>query len=74
MEGHHTEYTIQATGQLYDAVAYRPLIVAYRNGMPVRLDELGSVVDSVENDRIAAWYTNKRGMVLVSFASRVPTQ
>ena len=64
MEGHHTEYTIQATGQLYDAVAYRPLIVAYRNGMPVRLDELGSVVDSVENDRIAAWYTNKRGMVL----------
>ena len=64
MEGHHTEYTIQATGQLYNAAAYRPLIVAYRNGMPVRLDELGSVVDSVENDRIAAWYTNKRGMVL----------
>jgi len=32
--------------------------------MPVRLDELGVLFDSVENDRIAAWYTNKRGMVL----------
>ena len=64
LEGHNTEYTIQATGQLFNAAAYRPLIVAYRNGMPVRLDELGSVIDSVENDRIAAWYTDKRGMVL----------
>jgi HAE1 family hydrophobic/amphiphilic exporter-1 len=64
LEGHNTEYTIQATGQLFNAEAYRPLIVAYRNGMPVRLDELGKVVDSVENDRIAAWYTDKRGMVL----------
>jgi HAE1 family hydrophobic/amphiphilic exporter-1 len=64
LEGSHKEYTIQATGQLYNAEAYRPLVVAYRNGMPVRLDELGKVVDSVENDRIAAWYTNKRGMVL----------
>src|SRR5512135_1077557 len=50
LEGRHTEYTIQATGQLFNAAAYRPLIVAYRNGMPVRLDELGNVVDSVENN------------------------
>ncbi len=64
LEGTDKEYTIQATGQLYNAAAYRPLVVAYRNGMPVRLDELGKVIDSVENDRIAAWYTNKRGMVL----------
>ena len=64
LEGHNTEYTIQATGQLYNAEAYRPIIVAYRNGTPVRLDELGKVIDSVENDRIAAWYTDKRGMVL----------
>jgi hydrophobic/amphiphilic exporter-1 (mainly G- bacteria), HAE1 family len=64
LEGKDKEYTIQASGQLYNAAAYRPLVIAYRNGMAVRLDELGKVIDSVENDRIAAWYTNKRGMVL----------
>ncbi|HMK61113.1 MAG TPA: efflux RND transporter permease subunit [Dissulfurispiraceae bacterium] len=64
LEGSHNEFTIQAAGQLYNAAAYRPLVVSYRNGMPVRLDELGKVIDSVENDRIAAWYTNRRGMVL----------
>ncbi len=56
--------TIQATGQLYNAEAYRPLIVAYRNGSPVRLQELGKVMDSVENDKEAGWYNNTRAMIL----------
>ena len=56
--------TIESTGQLLDAAAYRPLIVAYRNGSPVRLDELGRVIDSVENDKTAAWYVDQRAMVL----------
>jgi len=64
MPGSHTEYTIQATGQLYNAAAYRPVIVTYRNGNPVRLGELGRVVDSIENDRIASWFTNTRAIVL----------
>ncbi len=64
LQGAHTEHTIQATGQLYNAAAYRPLIVAYRNGNPVRLGEIGRVVDSVENDRIAGWFTNTRAIVL----------
>ena len=38
--------------------AYRPLIVAYRNGAPVRLEELGRVIDSVENDKIASWFND----------------
>ena len=45
--GSHQAVTVQATGQLTDAAAYRPLIVAYRNGSPVRLAELGRVIDSV---------------------------
>ena len=62
--GQHKAYTIQATGQLADAAAYRPLVVAYRNGAPVRLEQLGRVVDSVQSDKIAAWYKDKRGIVL----------
>ncbi|MFN8624856.1 MAG: efflux RND transporter permease subunit [Candidatus Binatia bacterium] len=48
--------TVQASGQLLHAAAYRPVIVAYRNGSPVRLDQLGQVIDGVENDKTAAWY------------------
>ncbi len=62
--GHSTAYTLQATGQLLEANAYRPLIVAYRNGSPVRLDEVGHVFDSVENDKTASWYTGDRAIVL----------
>ncbi|KAF0218493.1 MAG: hydrophobic/amphiphilic exporter-1 (mainly G- bacteria) HAE1 [Geobacteraceae bacterium] len=64
LDGKHQAYTIQATGQLYSASAYRPLIVAYRNGSPVRLQELGKVVDGVENDKVASWYKDTRAVVL----------
>ncbi len=64
LEGHRQSFTIQATGQLYNAEAYRPLVVAYRNGSPVRLEELGRVIDSVENDKVANWYNNERSVVL----------
>jgi HAE1 family hydrophobic/amphiphilic exporter-1 len=56
--------SVMATGQLQDAAAYAPLIVAYRNGAPVRLDQIGRVLDSVQNDKIAAWYNGTRGVVL----------
>ncbi len=56
--------TVQASGQLFDAAAYRKLIVAYRNGSPVRLEQLGRVIDSVENDKIASWFNGTRGIVL----------
>ncbi|RQW85517.1 MAG: efflux RND transporter permease subunit, partial [Geobacter sp.] len=64
LDGKKQAYTIQATGQLYDASAYRPLIVAYRNGSPVRLQELGRVIDTVENDKVANWFNNTRAVVL----------
>src|SRR5713101_6779380 len=62
--GRHQAVTVQANGQLTDAAAYRPLIVAYRNGSPVRLEELGRVIDSVENDKIASWFNATRSVVL----------
>jgi HAE1 family hydrophobic/amphiphilic exporter-1 len=58
--GPRQAYTVQATGQLENAAQYRPLIVAYRNGSPVRLEQLGRVIDSVENDKVAAWYNDQR--------------
>jgi HAE1 family hydrophobic/amphiphilic exporter-1 len=58
--GRHQSYTVQASGQLTEAAAYKPLIVAYRNGSPVRLEELGTVRDSVENDKAASWYRDER--------------
>ena len=64
LEGQQQAFTIQATGQLFNAADYRPLIVAYRNGSPVRLGELGRVIDSVENNKVANWYNNVRGVVL----------
>jgi HAE1 family hydrophobic/amphiphilic exporter-1 len=62
--GAHRAFTVQATGQLTDASAYRPVIVTYRNGSPVRLQDLGRVIDSVENDKVASWYNNVRAIVL----------
>jgi hydrophobic/amphiphilic exporter-1 (mainly G- bacteria), HAE1 family len=62
--GKHQAFTIQASGQLMEAAEYRTMIVAYRNGSPVRLQDLGTVVDSVENDKMANWFNNTRGMVL----------
>jgi HAE1 family hydrophobic/amphiphilic exporter-1 len=62
--GKHQAITIQATGQLTEAEAYKPLIVAYRKGSPVYLEEVGRAIDSVENDKTAAWLNGRRAIVL----------
>jgi HAE1 family hydrophobic/amphiphilic exporter-1 len=64
LSGKHQAFTVNATGQLLDAAKYRPLIVTYRNGSPVYLDQLGRVLDSVENDKVASWYKDQRAMIL----------
>ncbi len=60
--GPHKAFTLQANGQLMTAADYRPLIVAYRNGAPVRLEELGQVRDGVENNKVAAWFCASNNM------------
>jgi hydrophobic/amphiphilic exporter-1 (mainly G- bacteria), HAE1 family len=56
--GPRQAFTVQATGQLTNAEQYGNLVVAYRNGSPLRLADLGRVVDSVQNIRSAAWFNN----------------
>src|SRR5258708_32224102 len=62
--GERQAFTVMSTGQLRNAAAYRPLIVAYRNGVPIRLEELGNVIDDVENNKSASWYNGVRGIIL----------
>jgi HAE1 family hydrophobic/amphiphilic exporter-1 len=62
--GRERATAVQATGQLNNAEDYKPIIVAYRNGAPVRLSQIGRVFDSVQNDKVAAWYNGTRGVVL----------
>jgi hydrophobic/amphiphilic exporter-1 (mainly G- bacteria), HAE1 family len=62
--GKHQALTVQANGQLEDAAAYRPVIVTWRGGSPVRLQEVATVTDSVENDKVASWYSGTRAIVL----------
>ncbi len=57
-------YAVQANGQLNGAAQFASLVVAWRNGAPVRLGDLGRVVDSVQDTRTAAWYNGARGIIL----------
>jgi len=57
--GDEESVTVETNGQLTRAADYQPLIVAYRNGAPIRLRELGRVIDSVENDKVAAWINTR---------------
>ena len=58
LQGKQKTFTIRSTAQLPDAAAYRNVIVAYRKNSPVRLGELGTVVDSIENEEGAAWWVS----------------
>ncbi len=64
IDGKTQTFLIQSNGQLMNAKAYQQLIVAYRNGAPIRLKDLGRVIDSVENDKVASWYKGHRAIVL----------
>ncbi len=61
LEGAKQTFALRANGQLENAAAYRPLIVAWKNGAPVRLDEVAAVHDSVEDNRRANWIVDKNG-------------
>ncbi len=64
IDGERRTFAIKDNGQLDNSVAYRPLIVAWRNGAPVRLEEVATPIDSVENLRLASWNVDKRAIVL----------
>jgi HAE1 family hydrophobic/amphiphilic exporter-1 len=67
LRGRTRDAVLTATGQIERAEGYRELVVAWRNGSPVRLSEIANVYDSVENDRTAAWFGDERAIVLAVF-------
>ena len=62
----HT-WTIDDNDQLYNAVDYRPLVIAYRNGAPVRVSDVANVIDSVEDIHTAGYSNGKPSVLLVIF-------
>ena len=63
-DGSHQAYAINANDQLLTAADYRDVIVAYRKGAPIRLKDVGRVIDSVENTKLAGWYGDKPAVIL----------
>jgi len=57
-------YTLVSDAQLTNAEAYRPMVITYRNGAPVRIQDIGTALDSVENTRVGAWFKDKRAVIL----------
>jgi len=70
LRGPKQSFTVQSSGQLMQASAYRPLIVEWRNGVPLRLEEVANVIDSVEDNKTIAWNNGTRGIILA--VSRQP--
>src|SRR3954452_525472 len=64
IDGPRQSYTLAVARQLYSASAYRPVILAYRNGAPVRLADVAQVVDGVENAQLAGWANDRRAVIL----------
>ena len=63
-DGAHQAYQIGASDQLLSSDDYRPLIVAYRNGAPVKLTDVANVIDDVENVRQAAWMNEAPAVIM----------
>src|SRR5690348_7172778 len=64
LSGKKQNVTLLATGAMPKASDYRNVVVAYRNGAPVKLDEIAHVIDGVENDKIASWFQDQRSITL----------
>ncbi len=64
LSGADRSVVLQATDQMTEAAQYRPLIIAYRNGMPIRLGDVAQIVDGVENDKTASWFNGERSILL----------
>ena len=67
LRGQGQNVTLTASGQIEHAEGYKDVVVAWRNGAPVRLGEIAKVYDGVENDQIAAWHNKDRAILLAIF-------
>jgi len=64
LNGNRQLLQVSSDGQLQEAAPYNDIVVAYRNGAPIRLSALGHARDDVQNDQVASWFNGKRAIVL----------
>src|ERR1700721_409975 len=64
LDGAQQAYTIAANDQITAADAYKPIIIAYRNGSPVTIGDVANIVDGLENDRTGGWYQGTPAVVI----------
>ncbi len=64
LHGSFRDLTLKTNDQLPNAAAFSQLIVTYRNGAPVRLQDIAHVIDSVENNKVASWFNGRRSVTL----------
>jgi multidrug efflux pump len=64
LDGPHQQYTLDTNDQLEKAADFEPLLLAYKDGSPLRLREIASVVDGVENDKLAGWANTARAIIV----------
>lgn len=62
--GDHRAIAVKTTGRLSNAADFNNLIVAYRNGAPVRLREVATAIDSVENNKSGTWFGDRQGLTI----------
>ena len=65
LENAHQALTLDTNDQIFDAAAFNNVIIAYRNGAPVRIADVGQAVDAVEQNRVAAWFGTKQAELLL---------
>lgn len=64
LDGAQQSYTIAANDQIAAAEAYKPIIIAYRNGSPVTIGDVATIVDGLENDRTGGWYQGTPAVII----------
>jgi len=64
LDGPHRSVVLDATDQVFNADAYKNLVVAYKNGAPIRIADIGSAVDAAEDAKEAAWLQDKRTIII----------
>ena len=64
LDGTHQAYTIAANDQIAAAEAYKPIIIAYRNGSPVTIGDVANIIDGLENDRTGGWYQGTPAVII----------
>ncbi len=67
LQGTARSYTVRSDGGLDRAADFNPLIIAYKDGNPVRFSDIGRAVDGVENEKIRSWYNSDRALILAAY-------